>query len=78
MDYQTFVNWGAGTLLAIVSWAAKELWSTLKGLQSSFASFREEVAREYVTRVDFKESLRDLKELLEKIDVKLDRKADKE
>lgn len=78
MDFQTVINSGAAILLAIVSWAAKELWNTLKTLQANFAAFREEVGKEYVTRADFKESLRDLKELLEKIDVKLDRKADKE
>lgn len=77
MDYQTLINLGAGTTLAVMGWLARELWGAVKELRVDLSKLREELAREYLTKDDFKDAVRDLRDLLERIDSKLDRKADK-
>lgn len=77
MDYQTLINVGAGSALAVMGWFARELWGAVKELRVDLARLREELAREYITKDDFKDAVRELRDLLERIDTKLDRKADK-
>jgi hypothetical protein len=77
MDYQTLINVGAGTALTVMGWFARELWGAVKELRVDLSRLREELARDYVPRADFRDAVRELKELLERIDNKLDRKADK-
>lgn len=78
MDFQTLVNLGAGTALAVMGWLARELWGAVKELRTDLSKLREELAREYLTKDDFKDAVRDLRDLLERIDSKLDRKVDRE
>jgi hypothetical protein len=77
MDYQTVINLGAGTALAVVGWFARELYGAVKELRLDLSKLREEIAKEYVTKDDFRDAIREVKELLVAIDNKLDRKADK-
>jgi predicted nucleic acid-binding Zn-ribbon protein len=78
MDFQTLINVGAGTALSVMGWLARELWGAVKELRVDLSKLREELAREYITKNDFKDAVRDLRELLERIDTKLDRKQDKQ
>lgn len=77
MDFQTVINIGAGAALAVMGWFARELWGAVKDLRSDLSKLREEIAKDYVSKDDFKESIREVKELLIGIDHKLDRKQDK-
>lgn len=77
MDYQTLINVGAGTGLAVMGWFARELWGAVKELRSDLARLREELARDYITKDDFKDAVRELRDLLVRIENKLDLKADK-
>lgn len=78
MDLQTLFNFGAGAGLAVMGWFARELWGAVKSLREDLSKLREELAKEYVSKDDFKEAVREMKELLLGIDRKLDRKADKQ
>ena len=73
MDLQTFINLGAGALLAVAGWFVRDLKAEVKATAEMLASHRLEVARDYVTHTD----LADIKRLLETIRDKLDKKADK-
>lgn len=77
MEFQTVINIGAGTALAVSGWFARELWGAVKDLRSDLSRLREEIAKDYVSKDDFREFAREIKELLVGIDNKLDRKADK-
>lgn len=77
MDYQTLINVGAGTALAVMGWFARELWGAVKELRGDLAKLREELARDYITKDDFKDAVRELRDLLVRIENKLDLKADK-
>lgn len=77
MDIQTIINVGAGAALTVMGWFARELWGAVKSLRDDLSKLREEIAKDYVTKMDFRDAMRELKDLLVAIDAKLDRKADK-
>lgn len=77
MDSQLLINIILGTAMTVVGWFARELWTAVKELKTDLAKLREEVIREFVPRVDYREDMRDVKFMLEKIFDRLDGKADK-
>lgn len=77
MDLQTLINVGAGTALAVMGWLARELWGAVKELRTDLSKLREELARDYITKDDFKDAVKELRDLLVRIENKLDLKADK-
>lgn len=77
MDYQTLINLVGGAALGVAGWFARRVWDSMDSLRADHASLREELPKTYVTKDDFKDALREVRELLERIDAKLDRKADK-
>jgi len=60
-----------------MGWFARELWSAVKELKADLAKLREELPKTYVTRDDFREDMREVKDMLGKIFDKLDAKQDK-
>lgn len=77
MDYQTLINIGASAGLSVLGWFARVLWTAAAELRADLARLREELPKTYVTKDDFKDALREVRELLERIDRKLDMKQDK-
>lgn len=77
MEPQTLINYILGIASAAIGWFARELWTAVKDLKSDLAKLREELPKTYVTRDDFREDMRELKDMLGKIFDKLDGKADK-
>jgi len=77
MEFQNIVD----TVLLIISgsigWFAKELWSVLKELKEDLSSLKEDLPRSYVLREDYKQDIKDLKEIMGKIFDKLDNKLDR-
>jgi hypothetical protein len=77
MDAQTLINFGLGTCMAVCGWFARELWAAVKDLKSDLAKLREEIPKVYVQRDDYREDMRDIKEMFSKIMDKLELKQDK-
>lgn len=77
MDWQTFINAGGAIALSVVGWFARMLWEADKELRRDLASLREKLPEEYVSKNDYKEDIREIKSLLERMYDKLDAKADK-
>jgi hypothetical protein len=77
MDLQTLINVGAGSALTVMGWFARELWGAVNSLREDLSRLREEIAKDYVTKGDFKDAVKEMKDLLTSIDNKLDRKMDK-
>jgi hypothetical protein len=77
MEYQTLINLGAGAALAVMGWFARQLWDASKEMRADLAKLREEIAKGYVSKDDFRDFAREIKDLLVAIDSKLDRKQDK-
>ena len=72
MDQQT-INLILGACMAVAGWFARELWTAVQDLKTDLSK----LPTIYVARQDYKEDLREVKELLGKIFDKLDHKVDK-
>ena len=77
MDTQYILNAVFGAASAALGWFARELWTAVKALKEDLARLREEIANDRVHKDDFKEALKEVKEMLGKIFDRLDGKADK-
>lgn len=77
MDWQTIINVTAGAVLSVVGWIARMLWEAVSELKRDLASLREKLPETYVAKDDYKEDIREIKSLMERIYDKLDGKADK-
>lgn len=77
MDNQHLVNVLLGLSLAVVGWFARELWAAVKELKADFSLLRETLPVLYISRDDYRNDIREIKTMLEKIFDKLDKKVDK-
>ena len=77
MDYQSLFNTGLGISCAVTGWFARELWTSVKMLQSDLTRLAVELPKTYVTRDDYRADLKEIKDMLGKIFDRLDHKADK-
>ena len=72
MDQQT-INLILGACMAVAGWFARELWTAVQDLKTDLSK----LPTIYVARLDYKEDMREVKEMLGKIFDKLDHKVDK-
>ena len=77
MTLQEILNSFAGVALAVLGWFAREVWSAVQEMKRDLGVLREELPKTYVTRNDYKDDIRELKEMLARIFDRLDDKADK-
>lgn len=81
MDLQIMLNVALTAGVGICGWFARELWGAAQELRSDLSRLREELARDYVSKGDFRDALKDvqreLRDGLQRIYDKLDGKADK-
>ena len=72
MDQQT-INLILGGCMAVAGWFARELWTAVQNLKDDLSK----LPLTYVARQDYKDDMREVKEMLGKIFDKLDHKVDK-
>ena len=77
MDSQDLINLAFGAAASVLGWFARELWAAVKELKADLAKLREELPRTYVVRDDYKDDIREIKEMLTKLFDRIDNKADK-
>jgi hypothetical protein len=77
MNSQDLLNIAFGVASSVLGWFAREMWAAVKELKSDLAKLREELPRNYVIRDDYKDDIREIKEMLTKLFDRLDNKADK-
>ena len=78
METQHLINFGLMTVMAVIGWFAREMWSAVKELRSDLAILRSELPRDYVCKNDYRQDVRELKEIMNKVFDKLDGKADRQ
>ena len=74
---QQIIDLGLGAVMAVIGWFARELWSAVKELKSDLSKLREDLPKDYVARDDYRQDIRELKEIMNKIFDRLDNKQDK-
>ena len=77
MDYQSLFNAGFVIASTVAGWFARELWSAVKELKYDLAKLSSEIPKTYVTRDDYRQDLKEIRDLLAKIFDKLDGKVDR-
>jgi hypothetical protein len=77
MDYQAAFNTVFGILLGLVVWLVKVIWDSSNEAKEYIKEFQEKMHTDFVKRDDFKESMTEVKTMLNKILDKLDLKQDK-
>ena len=77
MEYQSLLNAGLVLISSVTGWFARELWAAVKELKIDLAKLREDLPKEYISKDDYKEDIRELKKMIEKIFDKLDNKSDR-
>ena len=77
MDFQTIVNFVLTTVSVVVGWFARELWSAVKELKADLAHLREELPKLYLAKDDYRDDIREIKDMLSKLFDRIDNKADK-
>jgi predicted negative regulator of RcsB-dependent stress response len=77
MDWQNLINLVVGAALAVIGWFARQLWDAVQKLKSDMSSLELSISNNYVKKDDFKDGVKELKDMLGKIFDKLDAKADR-
>jgi hypothetical protein len=77
MDVQTLLNIFFGLFSGGVGWFAREMWAAVKDLKADLSKLREDIPKHYVAKDDFKDGVREIKEMLGRIFDRLDNKVDK-
>ena len=72
MDQQT-INLILGGCMGVAGWFARELWTAVQDLKNDLSK----LPTIYVARQDYKDDMREVKEMLGKIFDRLEHKADK-
>jgi len=77
MDWQNVINIGIGSLLAVGGWFARQLWDAVQKLKTDISRLELTISDNYVKKDDWKDGIKELKEMLGKIFDKLDSKQDR-
>lgn len=77
MDWQNLINLVGGAALAVIGWFARQLWDAVQKLKADMSRLELSISDNYVKKDDFKDGIKELKDMLGKIFDKLDNKADR-
>lgn len=84
MEFQDLYNTAMGLVMMLGGWFMRVMWDSLKDLRSQDAALAEKVSRievlvagEYVKKDEFERAVQRLFDKLEHIEMKIDRKVDK-
>ena len=77
MDWHTAFNIAFAALSGVMGFIVKVLWDAIVTLRKDIAALERSIKDNYVRRDDYKDAMHALFEKLDRIEFKLDRKADK-
>lgn len=77
-DFQSYLNWGGGAALSALGWFARQMWDAVKSLKIDLESLRLDLAKNYLPKEEYKETLREIRDMFRHISDKLEQKVDKE
>ena len=77
MDGQILINLILGAACTVIGWFARELWTAVKELKVDLSKLREQLPHSYIVKDDYREDMREIRNMLEKIFDRLDNKQDR-
>ena len=78
MEFQHFLNLAVGTVLTVLGWFARQLWSAVQDLKKDLTAVEIALPTHYVRKEELETRLDKLEVILMKIYDKLDTKVDKD
>lgn len=76
-EVQWLINTGFVVISSILGWLGRQLWDAVGSLKKDLSKLREEIANDRVHKSDFKDLSDAIFRKLDRIEDKLDGKADK-
>ena len=67
METQSLLNLLFTSAGLVLGWFLRELWTAVKELKIDLAKLREELPKEYVSKHDYRDDLRELKDMISKL-----------
>lgn len=77
LDFQILFNAAAGLIFLGAGWFLRQLWDAVERLKQDLHDIEKDLPILYVRREEYTEIMRDIREMFNKINDKLDNKADK-
>ena len=77
MENQLLINIFLGCAASVTGWFARELWAAVQILKDDLYKLREEIAKNYMPKDEFKSFQGELFTMLRRIEDKLEKKEDK-
>ena len=77
MDIQTLFNASVAAILMLAGWVLRTVWDAVNELKRDMKEIERSLPDTYVRRDDYKDDMKEVKEILHAIFDKLDGKADK-
>jgi hypothetical protein len=77
MDWQIIINIGAGSLLGIGGWFARQLWDAVKELKRDINKLELHLSENYVKKSDVESFRTDMDKRFDRIEVILNKLFDK-
>jgi len=74
---QTFLNFLFGGVMALLGWLGKTLWDAVQDLKNDVKEIEVNLPKDYISKHDYKEDIREIKEMLKQLFDRLDNKADR-
>jgi hypothetical protein len=64
---QTIFNFILGGVSTVLGWFLREMWTAVKELKADLAKLREELPKDYVAKDDYREDVREIKDMLKQL-----------
>ena len=77
MDNQLLINLILGGVMSVIGWFARVLWYAVDELKKDLSKLREEIPSHYVSKDDYRQDVRELKEMISKLFDILEKRRDK-
>ena len=77
MDWQIIINIGAGSLLTIGGWFARQLWDSVKELKADISDLRLHISESYVKKSEIESLKIDMDKRFDRVEMLLDRLYEK-
>lgn len=74
---QTLINALFGVAATALGWIIKSIYDAMNALKDDVKEIEKEIHRDYVRKDDFREDMKEVKEMLNAIFKRLENKADK-
>ena len=77
MDNQLLINLILGGVMSVIGWFARVLWYAVDELKKDLSKLREELPKEYLGKDDYRQDVRELKEMISKLFDILEKRREK-